>query len=135
MISRALAALALGGLLFIILPGYFQTGEASQSQTVSPEIIERYQQTLPMGIGVNTGPVVAGNIGSSTKMEYTVIDEEFNIAARMQGIAQPGEVLISENTYRIVAEAVHVTRLEPITFKGKNTMVEVYRVDGLRKNK
>jgi len=46
MISRALAALALGGLLFIILPGCFQTGEASQSQTVSPEIIERYQQTL-----------------------------------------------------------------------------------------
>jgi class 3 adenylate cyclase len=134
MISRALAALALGGLLFIILPGCFQTGEASQSQTVSSEIIERYQQTLSMGIGVNTGPVVAGNIGSATKMEYTVIDEEFNIAARMQGIAQPGEVLISENTYRIVAEAIHVTQLEPITFKGKNTMVEVYRVDGLREN-
>jgi tetratricopeptide (TPR) repeat protein len=46
MISRALAALALGGLLFIILPGCFQTGEASQLQTVSPEIIERYQKTL-----------------------------------------------------------------------------------------
>jgi adenylate cyclase len=134
MISRALAALALGGLLFIILPGCFQTGEASQSQTVSPEIIERYQQTLPMGIGVNSRPVVVGNIGSSTKMEYTVIGEEFNIAARMQGTAQPGEVLISEDTYRIVAEAVHVTRLEPITFKGKITMVEVYRVDGLREN-
>ena len=43
MISRALAALALGGLLFIILPGFFQTGEASQSQTVSSEVIERYQ--------------------------------------------------------------------------------------------
>ena len=54
MSSRALAALALGGLLFIILPGCFQTGEANQSQTVSSEIIEHYQQTLPMGIGVNT---------------------------------------------------------------------------------
>jgi len=63
-----------------------------------------------------------------------VIGDEENIAARMQGIAQPGEVLISESTYRIVAKAVHVTRLEPITFKGKNTMVEVYRVDGLREN-
>jgi hypothetical protein len=83
MISRALAALALGGLLFIILPGCFQTGEASQSQTVSPEIIKRYQQTLPIGISVNTGPVVAGNIGSSTKMEYTVIGDEVNITARM----------------------------------------------------
>ena len=134
MISRALAALALGGLLFIILPGGFQTGEASQSQTISPEISERYQQTLPMGIGINTGPVIAGNIGSSTKMGYTVIGDEANIAACMQGIAKPGEVLISENTYRIVAEAIHVTQLEPITFKGKNTMVEVYRVDGQREN-
>jgi tetratricopeptide (TPR) repeat protein len=46
MTSRALAALALGGSLFIILSGYLQTLEASQFQTVSPEIIERYQQTL-----------------------------------------------------------------------------------------
>jgi class 3 adenylate cyclase len=134
MISRALAALALGGLLFIILPGCFQTGEASQAQTISPEIIERYQQTLPMGIGINTGPIVSGNIDSSTKMEYTVIGDEVNIAASMQGIAQPGEVLISEDTYRIVAETVHVTQREPITFKRKNTMVGVYRVDGLREN-
>ena len=81
MISHALAALALGGLLFIILPGGFQTGEASQSQTVSPEIIKRYQQTLPMGLGINTGPVIAGNTGSSTKMVYKVICDEINIAS------------------------------------------------------
>ena len=81
MISCAPVALALGGLLFIILPECFQTNEASQSQTVSPEIIKRYQQTLPMGLGINTGPVIAGNTGSSTKMEYTVICDEVNIAS------------------------------------------------------
>ena len=66
MISCASVALALDGLLFFILLGCFQTNEASQSQTVSPEIIKRYQQTLPMGLGINTGPIIAGNAGSST---------------------------------------------------------------------
>ncbi len=89
---------------------------------------------LPMGIGINTGTVVAGNIGSSTKMEYTVIGDEVNIAARMQGVARPGEVLISEKTYQMVADNVRVSALEPITFKGKNTVVAVYRVDGLVDN-
>jgi class 3 adenylate cyclase len=89
---------------------------------------------LPMGIGINTGIVVAGNIGSSTKMEYTVIGDEVNIAARMQGVARPGEVLISEKTYRLVAGKVRATALDSITFKGKNTVVAVYRVDGLVEN-
>ena len=73
MISPALAALALGGLPFILLPGSFQTGEASHSQTVSPEIIERYQQTLPMGLGINAGPVFAGN-GENTMLEDYRVD-------------------------------------------------------------
>jgi len=81
MISCAPVALALGGLLFIILPECFQTNEASQSQTVSPEIIKRYQQTLPMGLGINAGPFIAGNTVSSTKMGYKVICDEVNIAS------------------------------------------------------
>ena len=103
MITSALAALALGGLLFISLPGRFQTSETSEAQTVSPEFTERYQLSLPMGIRINTGLVVAGNIGSSTKMKYTIIGNEVNITGQTLNIAQPVEVLFLESTYRFVA--------------------------------
>lgn len=89
---------------------------------------------LPMGIGINSGPVVAGNIGSSIKMEYTVIGDEVNIAARLQGVAQPGEIIISEQTYRLVKDDIRATLLESLVLKGKKTAVGVYRVDGLREN-
>jgi len=84
---------------------------------------------LEMGIGINTGAVVAGNIGSETRMEYTVIGDNVNIAARLQGVAQRGEVMISEGTLREVESHVRVTLLAPVSLKGKARPVGVYRVD------
>jgi len=87
--------------------------------------------TLEMGIGLNTGPVIAGNIGSKDRMEYTVIGDSVNIAARLQGIAKPGEVLISETTYKQVKGKVIASQLEPMSLKGKRNPVGVYRIDSL----
>lgn len=86
---------------------------------------------LQMGIGLNTGTVIAGNIGSADRMEYTVIGDNVNIAARLQGIAKPGQVLISDATWQRVSKLVAATRLEPMSLKGKSKHVDVYRIDSL----
>ena len=92
---------------------------------------DKGRPTLEMGIGLNTGPVIAGNIGSSERMEYTVIGDSVNIAARLQALAKPGEVLVSEATYQQVKDKVIATTLEPMTLKGKRIPVGVYRIDSL----
>jgi len=96
---------------------------------------ERSARNLPpveMGIGINTGAVIAGNIGSAARMEYTVIGDSVNIAARLQGLARPGEILISQATYLQVSDRVKATAMETMTLKGKTRTVAVYRLEGLR---
>src|SRR5215472_4647320 len=74
--------------------------------------------TLQMRIGINTGTVVVGRIGTDLHMEYTAIGDTINLASRLQALARPGSVLISESTHKSVAGFFETLELGELEVKG-----------------
>src|SRR4051794_852218 len=90
------------------------------------------QHEVNVGIGINTGMVVTGAIGSSRALQYTAIGDAVNTASRLCGAALAGQVILSEATFRKVQSDVAAVPLPPIRVKGKTDELRVYNAVGLR---
>lgn len=90
--------------------------------------MERGQPPLAMGIGIHTGPLVAGYIGSSKALSYTVIGDTANTSARLCGVASAGQVLVSEQTLAKLGTKFEVEELPPANLKGKDKPFRIFDV-------
>ena len=92
------------------------------------------KEPIFVGIGINTGPVIAGAIGSSQTLQYTVIGDAVNTAARLCGVAKKDEVIISQHTMNAVHSWVMYEQRQPVSVKGKSQALQIYRITGIQEN-
>ena len=110
-----------------------KTAVAMQAQVaeLSARRIKNGKPPIAIGIGVSAGEAVAGTVGTESQMEYTVIGDRVNLAARLESNAKPGQILISQETYEHVADQVKARCLGPMNVKGREEAVTVFEILGM----
>ncbi len=86
---------------------------------------------LHFSVGITTGPAIVGNVGTSELFNYTAIGDTVNLAQRLESAAYPGHILLSEATYRLVADRVAATELPPMFVKGRQEPAIAFELTGL----
>ncbi len=94
----------------------------------SEELKNKSGIDFKMRIGLNTGPVIVGSIGDDLRMDYTAIGDTTNLAARMESLAEPGTILVSDITYKRVSQFFKFEPLGKVTVKGKEEPLDAYKL-------
>ncbi|MFU8811588.1 MAG: adenylate/guanylate cyclase domain-containing protein [Balneolaceae bacterium] len=105
-------------------------------ESVNEKYNAKFGTDIKVGIGINTGEVVVGNVGTNDYMEYTVIGDSVNIASRIESKTKddPNSILISENTYLHVKDEFATEPSEPLIMDGKSAPINLYKVLGREKS-
>jgi adenylate cyclase len=115
------------------------TGHATRALEAAEEILswleignagwqQRFGVSLELAIGVNTGEAILGNVGSESRMEYTVIGDAVNIAARLEAIARPQQILVTEATVNAADDIFDVVDVGQKQLAGHEQPVLIYEV-------
>jgi len=115
-----------------------QVDHALQAVRAGLAIVAAFQSAagsgpkLSVGIGINTGDVVVGNIGTPQLMNYTAIGDAMNLAQRLEEIAGTNEILIGPYTYELIRDQADVESIGPCQIRGRSELVTSYRVLGIQ---
>lgn len=99
------------------------------------KFMSEYGKEVQLGIGINCGTAIVGNIGCMGRFDYTAIGDTVNTASRLESKALPGQILISETVYAEVESRVSVDRVGALSLKGKAQTVETYQIITIDKPK
>lgn len=94
---------------------------------------EKYNKDVYLGIGINSGTAIVGNIGCLGRFDYTAIGDTVNTASRLESKAAPGQILISENVYEAIKARADASSVGALSLKGKSHAVETFQVNSIDK--
>lgn len=94
---------------------------------------EKYNRDINIGIGINSGDAIVGNIGCYGRMDYTAIGDTVNIASRLESKAAPGQILVSEQLYEKIKTRCDASLLGALELKGKTKTVNTYVINSIEK--